>query len=203
MRRRDRGWAIAMLAAFGSAISIAACGPTGGVGNEPPATAGRSSDAGASTVDPGLPDPDTQSSGSVTVTLQGASEPLAVAALACSWADGMVDAFIALGPVHIAGEAVYIDLAPSAPDPADAFSIYRDEDAAYHGSSSSGTVEVVERSEGDASGTIRFTDLGPDAATLPPDVDPPGPGASLRPLGDDPAYGRLTGTASWSCDPGP
>ena len=204
MRRQGGRWARTAGVVLVLALAIAACGTTtGDVGSEPPLTAEPSSGASEPGVDPGLPDPEVQSPGTVTVELDGSAEPLAVAPIACSWADGVVEAFIALGPVDIAGEAVYVDLAPSAPDPADAFSLYRDEDAAYHAGPASGTIEVLEREAGDASGSIRFTDLAPDAATLPPDVEPAAPGASLRPLGGDPAFARLSGTASWSCDPEP
>ena len=153
---------------------------------------------------PSLRYPDVQSLGELTIAFESPVAVPITAPISCEWVStDQVGWLTILEAPRIAGEAVSIELALG--QDASPLSFYRDDAAAYAAwpSGATGTVMLVERSTRADSGTIRFEDLRPEAESAPPGPLPSPLEAWLRPLGDDPAYARISGTVHWACAPAP
>jgi hypothetical protein len=123
--------------------------------------------------------------------------------IGCTWpTTAAVESISPIGLPQLFGETVSIELTLGNNANASIY-IGRDGHASYRPGPTTGTVELIDHAADWSTGTMQFVDLAPDPETAEPGPLPTPSDGWTRPIGGEPATAKLTGTASWTCDPAP
>ena len=158
-------------------------------------------------VRPALQYPDLESYGAARISLTSPNQPPVTAALSCLWRPAEYDGPPYVGAlrqpsVELAGERIDIWFGfEFSFSPSPEFAFHRHSAASYAPGGEFGSVDRRDMAWDRSSGRKRFDGLTPSPETAPPLTT--SLAEWVRPLGGDPAWATLTGTAEWACEPPP